>query len=383
MNSRERVAATFKFEKTDKIPINHRGFSSKVASYILGREAFIGGGIQQWREAKSLFEGWHDEYLERSFKDAVDISFLTHQDMLRPKYWRYNFKPTRMIDEYTYLYEYGKEDEWKVLRYDPVSEQAGISPYTHQQIILDDLKRIVEKGEKVALEYIPSEEDYLFQIKAQELYGKEKAIEVSGVGVGIPITEASAYLEAMLVDQGIIKALIAQQVEKARKNVEFLAELGFRYFLGGADFASDKGPLYSPELFQKLILPGIKAVSDICHQYNGYHLFASDGNLWPVAEFLFSESGIDGYFEIDRKAGMNLETLRIKFPELTLLGNISSWTLSQSSKEAVKEEVLSCLSAAKKHNGIIVGISNYILPETPSENVDIMLELLDTNSKNR
>lgn len=94
-NSKERIERTFNKKRTEKVPINHRGFSSKVASHILGRESFVGGGIQQWREAKSLWEGWHDEYLARSFQDAVDISILTGQDILRPQYWRYNIKPTR------------------------------------------------------------------------------------------------------------------------------------------------------------------------------------------------------------------------------------------------------------------------------------------------
>ena len=47
MNSKERVDACFRKEKTDKIPVHHVGFSSKAASIILGREVFVGGGIQQ------------------------------------------------------------------------------------------------------------------------------------------------------------------------------------------------------------------------------------------------------------------------------------------------------------------------------------------------
>jgi len=68
--------------------------------------------------------------------------------------------------------------------------------------------------------------------------------------------------------------------------------------------------------------------------------------------------------------------LRRKYPDLTLIGNISSWTLSRGNKEDVKREVLFCIETAKKYEGIIVGVSNYILPETPVENVEEMLNLL-------
>ena len=39
----------------------------------------------------------------------------------------------------------------------------------------------------------------------------------------------------------------------------------------------------------------------------------------------------------------------------------------------VEEETLSCLEAAKKHGGIIAGISNYIMPRTPEENIWAMI----------
>jgi len=377
MTSKERIEAVFKREKIDKVPINHRGFSSKIASYILGREAFVGGGIQQWREAKSYWEGWHDEYLERSFKDAIDIAFLTNQDIVRSSYWRYPLPPTKKLDEYTYLYEYGEERDWKVLHYCPESEQAIISYYHPRELTIEDIKKEVEQGERDVFSYKPSEQDFAFEIKAQRMYGKEKIIEVHGVTVGIPMRQANVWLEAMLKDPGLIKAYINQQVERAKKNVEFLSKLGFRYFFGGLDFASEKGPMFSPRLFRELILPGLKEVSKICHQYGGYHLFASDGNLWPVADALWGESGIDGEYEVDRKAGMDLEKLRNKFPNLTLIGNISSWTLSQGSKEDVKRETSSCIEIAKRYGGIIVGVSNYVLPETPYENVEVMLEVLN------
>ena len=95
MSSRERVLATFKHKQTDKVPIHNIGFSSHVASMILGREAYVGGGMQQWREAKSLWEGTHQEFIERSGKDAFDLSVELEHDILRLEYWRMSEKPTK------------------------------------------------------------------------------------------------------------------------------------------------------------------------------------------------------------------------------------------------------------------------------------------------
>ena len=106
-------------------------------------------------------------------------------------------------------------------------------------------------------------------------------------------------------------------------------------------------------------------------------MFASDGNLWPVAQDLFGNSRIDAFYEVDRKAGMDLARLRNEYPKLTLMGNISSWTLSLGSEEDVRAEVKSCFDAARKYSGIIVGISNFVLPETPLKNLDMMLATIE------
>jgi len=131
MTPKERVSAAFEKRKPDKVPVHHIGFSSDVASALLGREAYVGGGSQQWREAKALYEGEeaHREFLERSFRDAIDVALLCDHDVVRSGYWRYNVKPTKRIDDNTFLYAYGDEANWRVLRYDPPSEQCNVFPY--------------------------------------------------------------------------------------------------------------------------------------------------------------------------------------------------------------------------------------------------------------
>jgi uroporphyrinogen-III decarboxylase len=124
------------------------------------------------------------------------------------------------------------------------------------------------------------------------------------------------------------------------------------------------------------MLPRLKRIADTCHKYGIYYLFASDGNLWSVADDLFGDSGVDGFYEIDGKAGMDLDLLRERFPKLTLLGNISSGTLHTGSKEDVVNETMSCLDSAKHNGGIIVGVSNQIVAGTPEENLLAMVETI-------
>jgi len=146
--------------------------------------------------------------------------------------------------------------------------------------------------------------------------------------------------------------------------------------MGGGDFASKNGPFYSPRAFHNLMLPALRRVSEACHAVGAYHMFASDGNLWPVAEDLFGASGVDCFYEIDRRAGMDLARLRTTFPHLTLLGGIASETLHLGTRAEVIQEVRSALAVAKEHGSIIVGCSNQIVPHTPPENIWAMMETL-------
>ena len=95
MTSKERVLAAFEKRETDRVPVCHISFSSEVASALLGREAYVGFGIQQWREATALWNGAdaHQEFLERSFEDTLEINRLSGNDIYRMVYGRYNVRP--------------------------------------------------------------------------------------------------------------------------------------------------------------------------------------------------------------------------------------------------------------------------------------------------
>ena len=378
MTGRERVEATFAGDKPDTPAIHHVGFSSAAASLLLGREAYVGGGIQRWREARALWQGpdAHAEFLERSFRDAVDIAKLCGNDIVRPTYWRYPRKPTSVADENTLVFESGPESTWAVLRFDPPTEQCGITPIRPgREVTIEDLDAEVAQAEKRAAEYVPDEQTYDFELRAHAELGDAGVVRCGGVAVGV--AHDQVWMEAIALRPDLVKRSLAAQATRAEKNMAFLSARGLMYWFGGFDFAAQTGPMFSPASFNELVLPALQRVSRGCRTYGGKHLFASDGNLWAVADTLFGESGVDGYYEIDRRASMDLRKLRQRFPDLTLVGNISSHTLHLGSPEEVAAEVNDCLDAAEELGRIVVGMSNYIVPGTPEANVMAVFETVN------
>jgi uroporphyrinogen-III decarboxylase len=155
-----------------------------------------------------------------------------------------------------------------------------------------------------------------------------------------------------------------------------MAQMGLKLLFGGGDFAGKNGPLYGPKAFHHCMLPALQIVSECCDEHDTWHFFASDGDLWPVAEDLFGNSGVDGFYEIDRRCGMDLELLRDTFPHLRLCGGIASETLHQGSVEDVVAETRDALDVARRRGRIVVGVSNQVVPATPPENFDAMMETL-------
>lgn len=376
MLPKDRVAAVFEHQPTDKVPIYQAGFSSRVASAILGREAYVGGGIQQYREARALWEGpqAHQEFLERSQRDAWDLANKLDLDLIRPSYWRMRIKPTRRIDENTFLYG-NPEASWYVMRFDPVLELYQIAERSPQpEMTLEDIERTVVATEERAATYQPKPDDFPDLVAAQREFGETRGIPGSGVGISVP--RERVWLEAIALRPDLVGRYLMALAERAAEVPAVMRQIGIRPIFGGGDFASKKGPFYSPRSFHNLMLPALQKISAACRESGTYHLFASDGDLWSLADDLFGASGVEGFYEIDRRSNMDLSRLRDTFPHLTLLGGIASETLHMGTKDEVIAEVRSALAVAKEKGSIIIGCSNQVVPPTPMENFWAMMETL-------
>ena len=377
MTRKERVLACCEHKPVDRVPVYHASISSRMASVLLGRTAHVGGAIQRWHEALALWKGEdaHKEFLERTKQDTIDVAKALDVDLVRVAWWRLTKKPTKRIDEHTFFY--GDPDgRWEVMRFDPDTELYQTIEQSPRPIPTEaDLEPAVIRMEKAAENHHPTPDSFPDIQMGLAAFDHERAVPGTGVGVGILREEI--WLEAMVTHPDLVGRWLDAQAEMDIHNIVAQSKLDVQVMLGGGDMASYKGPMYSPRAFREIILPRLKRVVDACHAHGKYYFFASDGDLWPIADDLFPS--VDGYYEIDRRAGMDLAKLRERYPHLTCIGNISSHTLHLGTKEEVIEETLSCLEAAKKYGSIIVGVSNLIMPQTPEVNLHAMLDTLREN----
>lgn len=374
----ERVAAAFAGKTADKVPLYHGSFSGRMAELILGRPTPIGGGSLWFKEACALWQGAsaHAEFLDVLFRDLMELARLAEMDLVRPAYWRSVVeRPTQRLDERTFLYG-EPAGAYRVMRYDPPTElYQVVDRRPRHDLTFDDLRRQVVKAEEGLAAYRPAETLYAEALRGREFFHGERAVRCPGVSLSIPY-DPCLWLEASVEEPDLVGRYLDVQAERACRNAARAGQLGLPYLFGGGDCATTQGPMYSPKVFRELMLPRLQRISAACNAQGGKHLFGSDGNLWPVAESLFGASGVTGFYEVDRDAGMDLRKLRKRFPGLTLLGGVSSLTLHLGSPEQVQAEARDALAAAQECGGILVGCSNQVVPETPPENLFAMLDTL-------
>ena len=114
----------------------------------------------------------------------------------------------------------------------------------------------------------------------------------------------------------------------------------------GGDVSCDKGPFLSPRMYHEFILPAIQRHVRLIHEAGARAVYTSDGNHWLIKDDLFFNSGVDGYKEVDKAAGMTWPRLIAEgvYGRVCILGNLDArHTLCHGTPEDVRREVIECL----------------------------------------
>jgi hypothetical protein len=122
----------------------------------------------------------------------------------------------------------------------------------------------------------------------------------------------------------------------------------------GGDVSCDKGPFISPALYHEFILPAIQEHVSLIHSLGAKAVYTSDGNHWPIKEDFFFRSGIDGYKEVAKAAGMTWPRLIAEgvAERVCIVGNLDArHTLCHGTPEEARAETLECLRFGRTTRG--------------------------------
>ncbi len=142
----------------------------------------------------------------------------------------------------------------------------------------------------------------------------------------------------------------------------------------GDDYATNIGPLCSPEHFRRFILPRLKRVIDAIHQEGGKVIKHSDGNLYSLLDMIV-DAGPDGVNPIEPAAGMSLSVVKAKYGKrICIIGNIDCGELlSHGTPSQVEAAVRQAIADAAEGGGYMMSTSNSVHSSVNPENYVTMV----------
>jgi uroporphyrinogen decarboxylase len=150
-------------------------------------------------------------------------------------------------------------------------------------------------------------------------------------------------------------------------------------FFIGNDFGTQRGPVLGEPLFRRFVLPHLKRLINLGHDYGLKVMLHCCGGYAPLIPAMI-EAGLDGLHAVQPScAGMDLTTLKRKFGDKILFNGAidSHHVLIRGTPDFVREQTREVLNIMKPGGGYVAGASHdWILEETPLENVLAMFDAI-------
>ncbi|MHC4701245.1 MAG: uroporphyrinogen decarboxylase family protein [Planctomycetota bacterium] len=183
------------------------------------------------------------------------------------------------------------------------------------------------------------------------------------------------YDEPELVD-ALMQHLVDYYAEVSRRIFDAAGDTIDIFFIGN-DLGSQTGPLLSPELFERFVLPHLRRLIDLGHSYHLKVQLHCCGGFAPLIPSLI-EAGLDGLHAIQPSChGMDLRELKANFGDRILFNGAidSHHVLIEGTAETVRTKTREVLDIMAPGGGYVAGASHdTILEETPVENVLAMFD---------
>lgn len=184
----------------------------------------------------------------------------------------------------------------------------------------------------------------------------------------------------MYEDPALVDALMTHLVDfYAGASRRIFDEAGDRIdiFFIGNDLGSQTGPLLGPELFSRFVLPHLRRLIRLGHDYGLKVQMHCCGGFEPLIPLLI-EAGLDALHAVQPCCGgMDLRALKAAYGRrMVFNGAIDSHhVLIDGTPELVREKTREVLEIMKPGGGYVAGASHdWVLEETPVENMVAMAD---------
>lgn len=330
MNSYDRVLSALNLEVPDRVPV----FECSLASNII--EALVPGGTLE------------------DVVDLYDLDAVCHREA---------YKYEKVDEEKQFF-----RDEWGIVV--RLENDVQPTPVGHPIRTEADFDKLMPPD--------PLDPVRLAKhARAVERYKREKPVVLGMTdSFSIPwkLRGMDNFLVDLLDDAEFAKRIIALVVDYNCRLIEHAADIGVDIIRLTDDYAFNKGPFMSPDMWVEFIQPGLRQLVEVAHGLGLKVVKHSCGNLAGLVEPIL-ETGVDGLHPIQPFPTQTLADFKQRFGEkVCLIGNVDcNKVLTSPSRELVVEEVRRCIRDGAANGGYMLASSNAFHSGTLPQNLAPMV----------
>jgi uroporphyrinogen decarboxylase len=193
--------------------------------------------------------------------------------------------------------------------------------------------------------------------------------------LGMETMLVKMYEAPELVD-AVLAHIVDYYVGSSQRIFDAAADVIDIFFIGN-DFGTQTGPIMGQALFRRFMLPHLKRMVELGHDYGLKVMMHCCGGYFPLIPLMI-EIGMDGLQSLQPSA-RDMEPARLKetFGDRILFNGCidTHHVLINGTPELVRARTRQVLEVMKPGGGYVASPSHdYLLPETPVENVITMYE---------
>lgn len=144
------------------------------------------------------------------------------------------------------------------------------------------------------------------------------------------------------------------------------------------DMSYNLGPMLSRECYDRFMLPFYRELVPDIKRRGIKVLIDTDGQVEPLIPW-FLDGGIEGILPLERMAGVDVNRIREKFPELIMIGAFDK-TIMHLGEEAMRREFERILPAIRSGR-YIPSVDHQTPPDVSMENYRVYMRLLNEYSQ--
>jgi uroporphyrinogen decarboxylase len=331
MTSRERIIAVLERREPDRLPT----FEWKISQPVI--DGFVPGG--------DVFD-----FIQEAEHDAVCCS---------PSY-----EKIEIIDEDTFV------DEFHITRHLTGPDRYPVS-VGHPITDMESFRKYEPPPLDSPIRFTKIED-------AVSRFGARKAVVVNLHDIfSFPrdMMGLDNFLISFITDPELVRELVVFSVDYNLELARLVKKRGIEIIGIGDDFADNKGPFVSPEMFARILYPEFRRVVQGYKKLGFYVIKHSDGNLNPILDMLV-DAGIDCLDPIDPLGSMDIGDVRERYGDrIARKGNIDCvYTLVEGTPEEVEREVRDCIRRGSPGGGHIISSSNSLHAGVNPELYRVMLD---------